>query len=139
MALLARSAFMLFMSRNKLKGIIMWFKSWWQTWKLARQAKAILENAEEHNVASFRAKTILTALAERKPICRNCFNPHEVKVRSFAERFQVRAILLIPDNEPDPMLCDDCFKVAVATHNPQATNIGTSYSGHANMALKHLR
>lgn len=113
-----------------------WFKAWLEAWKLARMAKTIL--ADPNVSASIHVQGILAALAERRPICRHCFQPYEVKERTFPERFQLRAILAIPDSELDPMLCDNCFNTAIGTYNPQVTNVGTSNSGHANIALKNL-
>lgn len=99
-------------------------------------AKTILD--DPNISASVNVQAILLGLAERKPICRHCFQMFEPKERSFPERFQLRAILAIRDSEPDPMLCENCFRVSIGTYNPQATNIGTSNSGHANMVLKKL-
>lgn len=114
------------------------FKHWIETRRLAKQAKAALNNAETNGLASAHLKTILAALAERKPVCRHCFQIYQPREMTFPERFQIRALLIIPDSEPDPMLCDGCFQRVVCTYNPQAANIGTSNSGHANMVLKHL-
>jgi hypothetical protein len=115
-----------------------WFKQWLEAWKLAKIAKTILDDPEANSMASVNAKVILAALAERRPVCRHCFQPFEVKERTFPERFQIRAVLMIPDSEPDPMLCDSCFTIAVTTYNPRAANIGTSNSGPANMVLQKL-
>jgi hypothetical protein len=113
-------------------------KSWWQAWQLARQARKILDTAEADLGASMHARMILTALAERKRVCRHCFAQYEPKDRTFPERFQIRSILQIPDSEPDPMLCDSCFTIAVTSYNPQATNVGTSNSGPANLVLQRF-
>jgi hypothetical protein len=114
-------------------------KSWWQAFKLAREAKRILDTPEAQMGASLHARVILTALAERKPVCRHCLQKYEPKLRTFSERFHLRSILHIPDSEPDPMLCASCFDIALSTYNPQATNIGTSNSGPPNMVLQKLR
>jgi hypothetical protein len=45
---------------------------------------------------------------------------------------------MLPDREPDPMLCDSCFETVAAVFNPQATNIGTSNSGPTNLVLQKL-
>lgn len=116
--------------------MIRWFKRWLEVWRLARMAKTIL--ADPNISASVHVQGILLGLAERKNICRHCFQLFEPKERTFPERFQLRAILVIRDSEPDPMLCDNCFNTAIGTYNSQATNVGTNNSGHANMALKHL-
>jgi hypothetical protein len=116
--------------------MVRWFKSWLEAWRLARMAKTIL--ADPSVAATVHVQGILLGLAARKNICRHCFQPFEPKERTFAERFQLRAILVIRDAEPDPMLCDNCFNVAVGTYNPQATNIGTSNSGPRNVVLKEL-
>jgi hypothetical protein len=118
---------------------MMSLKSWYQAWQLAREAQKVLDSKEAELGASLHARMILTALAERKPVCRHCLQKYEPKLRTFAERFQLRNILHIPDSEADPMLCDSCFDIAVQTYNPQATNIGTSNSGPANLALQKLR
>jgi hypothetical protein len=117
---------------------MMSLKSWFEAFKLAREAKRILDTPEAQMGASLHARVILTALAERKPVCRHCLQKYEPKLRTFPERFQLRNILHIPDSEPDPMLCDFCFDIAVQTYNPQATNIGTSNAGPANLALQKL-
>jgi hypothetical protein len=118
--------------------MLLWFKRWQEAWKLARVARDILNDPEANATASTNANVILSALAERKPICRHCFNPFEIKERSFPERFQIRAVLMIPDSEPDPILCEGCHSVALATYNPNAANIGTSNSGPSNMVLQKL-
>lgn len=118
--------------------MIRWFKSWWQIWKLARVAKEIIDDPEANSMASINARMIIAALAERKSVCRQCFNPYDPKTRQFAEMFQVRSILMIPDKELDPMLCDNCFETVVSTYNLQATNVGTSNSGPTNMVLQKL-
>ena len=114
-----------------------WLKSWWRAWKLARFARKILDDPANSS-ATVNARMILAALAERRPICSHCFNPYEPKPRPFAEMFQVRSILMLPDREPDPMLCDSCFETVAAVFNPQATNIGTSNSGPTNLVLQKL-
>lgn len=111
---------------------------WIEAIKLARTAREILADPQANIDAIIAMQRILIGLAERKPICRHCFKPFEVKERTFAERFQVRSILMIPDKELDPMLCDECFVTALSVYNPQATNIGTSNSGPANMVLKKM-
>jgi hypothetical protein len=113
-------------------------KSWWQAFKLAREAKQILDSPEAVAGASMHAQVILAALAARKPVCRTCLQRYEVKDRPFQERFQIRSTLQIPDSEPDPMLCDSCFNIALFTYNPHATNIGTSNAGPANLVLQKL-
>lgn len=118
-----------------------WLRRWYEIWKLARMAKAVL--ADNHfgpasDMASAKARAILAAIAERRPICRHCFNPYIPHERPFAEMFQLRSILLIPDREPDPMLCDSCFNIAVTSYNPQATVPGTSNSGPTNLVLQKL-
>jgi len=112
-----------------------WLRKWWQTYKLARWATKVLA---ESDMASVQAKAILQALAERKPICRTCLKPYDLHARPFGEWFQVRSILMIPDREPDPMLCDSCFEAVVTTFNPHATNVGTSNSGPTNLVLQKL-
>lgn len=114
------------------------FRRWLETRRLARTARKTLDDPQANINALVAAQAILIGLAERKPICRHCFKPYEPKVHTFAEMFQVRAILMIPDRELDPMLCEDCFMTTVSVYNPQVTNVGTSNSGHANMVLKKL-
>lgn len=111
-------------------------KRWHETWKLAKLAQGILADTTASDMASVNAKAIIAALAERRPICRHCFQVYTPKELSFAERFQIRAILMIPDSELDPMLCETCYANTTSVFNRQATNIGTSNSGHANMVLK---
>lgn len=114
------------------------FKRWLETKRLLRTAKETIADPQASTGAMIAAQGILAGLAERKSICRHCFHPFELKERTFPERFQIRAILMIPDSELDPMLCDNCYNIAIGTFNRQAGHIGTSNSGHANMVLKHL-
>lgn len=113
-------------------------KRWLETRKLARSARLVLADPQANINSLIAAQAILIGIAERKPVCRHCFKIYEPKIRTFAEMFQIRAILMIPDRELDPMLCDDCFTTSVSVYNPQVTNIGTSNSGHANMVLKKM-
>jgi hypothetical protein len=114
------------------------FKRWLETQRLRRTAKKAIADPQASIAAMIAGQAILIGLAERKAICRHCFQPFEPKERTFNEWFQLRAILMIADTELNPMLCEKCFETAVTTYNPQATNIGTSNSGHANMVLKNL-
>lgn len=113
-------------------------KRWLETRRLARMARKTIADPLASVDALIKARGIIYALAERRPICRHCFRIYDPKPRSFAEQFQVRAILMIPDRELDPMLCEECFTNVSAVFNRQATNVGTSNSGHANMVLKKL-
>jgi hypothetical protein len=113
-----------------------WLKRWLETRRLARTARETLADPQADIKTLIAAQAILIGIAERKPICRHCFKPYEPKEHTFAEKFQVRAILMISDSELDPMLCEDCFVTAASVYNPQATNVGTSNSGHANVVLK---
>lgn len=114
-----------------------WFKSWVETWKLVRQARRIIIESPENSLSKLKTEAILRGLHNRT-LCRNCLQPFDPKTRQFAEVFQVRSILMIPDKELDPMLCDNCFEAVVSTYNLQATNVGTSNSGHTNMVLQKL-
>ena len=108
-----------------------------ETKRLERTARKAL--ADPQSIASVIAgQAILIGIAERKPICRYCFRVYVPKPHSFAETFQVRSILMIPDSELDPMLCEECFTNVTAVFNRQAANIGTSNSGHPNMILKKI-
>jgi hypothetical protein len=113
-------------------------KRWLETKRLERTARKTLADPQASVAAMIAAQGILIGLSERKPICKHCFQPYEPKERTFQERFQIRAILMIPDSELDPMLCDNCFHIAIGVFNPQVGYVGTSNSGHANMVLKHL-
>lgn len=97
--------------------------------------KALLD-PQASIAAVIAGQAILIGLAERKHICRNCFRVYDPKPHTFAEIFQVRAILMIPDRELDPMFCEDCFTNVLSTYNPQANNIGTSNSGQSNLLLQ---
>jgi hypothetical protein len=112
-------------------------KSWWLTWRLAREASRILAESAEDSLARLNAEAILRGL-KSGALCRNCLKPFDAKPKLIAEIFHLRAIMSIPDSEPDPVLCPRCFEVAVGTFNPQATNIGTSNSGSANLVLQKL-
>lgn len=88
--------------------------------------------------ATANADAIRAAIAERRPLCSHCFKfytPHE---HSHAEWFHARSILFLPDSEPNPMLCDDCFNRVVGTFNRHVTNIGTSNSAPTNLLLAQL-
>jgi len=109
-----------------------------EQWKLWRMARAVLRSDGVSDMALLKAQAILAAIAARRPICRHCFNPYVHHEREFREWFQLRSILMIPDREPNPMICDSCFDIAVTSYNPQATNHGTSNSGHTNLVLQKL-
>jgi hypothetical protein len=113
-------------------------KSWWQTWQLAREAGRILAESKDESLARLNAEAILRGLRGGR-LCRNCLKPFDARPRSFPDIFRLRAVLSIPDNEPDPVLCPRCFEIAIGTFNPQATNIGTSNSGPTNLVLQKLR
>ncbi len=114
------------------------FRRWQEIRRLERTARLTLADPQASIATIIAGQAILIGLSERKPICRHCLRPFEPKEHTFAEWFQIRAILMIPDRELNPMLCESCFETAVSTYNPQATNIGTSNAGHANMILKQL-
>lgn len=92
----------------------------------------------EDAAAMLKVESVRAALAERKPLCRQCLNIFDPHPRSFAETFECRSILMLPDSEPDPMLCDGCFRSIVESFNRQATNIGTSNSQPTNLVLAKL-
>ena len=81
---------------------------------------------------------LVNGLLNREHVCRLCFSRYTPKQREFAEKFQVRAILRIPDCEPDPMYCDACFETTVSSYNRLQTNVGTSNCGPPNLALRRL-
>ena len=114
------------------------FVRWLENRRLRKTAMKAIADPQASLAAMIAGQAILIGLAERKNICRSCFRVYDSKPHTFAEMFQVRAILMIADKEPDPMLCEDCFTNVSAVFNRQATNVGTSNSGHANMVLKHL-
>jgi hypothetical protein len=118
--------------------MLRWFRAWRQRRMLRKTALGILSDPAPSIDALIKAKGIIASLAERKDICRHCFEPFTPKDRSFAEKFQMRSILMLPDSEPDPMLCDPCFTLVSSVYNPQATNVGTSNSGPANLVLQKL-
>lgn len=93
---------------------------------------------EQPSPAAIDVAAIEAALAERKPVCRQCFNPYQPHEWPVGWMFECRSILMIPDAEPDPMLCDGCFESVVASFNRQATNIGTSNCMSTNLALAQL-
>jgi hypothetical protein len=115
-----------------------WFKRWRETRRLKQTALKAIADPQASIAAVIAGQNILIGLAERKPICRHCLQMYEPKEHTFNEWFQLRAILMIADSELNPMLCEHCFETAITTYNPQATNVGTSNSGHANMVLKNL-
>lgn len=113
-------------------------KRWLETALLRRTALQALGDLQASPDAVIAGQAILTGLAERKAICRHCLRAYKPVWHSFNEWFQVRAILMVADGELSPMLCEDCFTNTSAVYNPQATNVGTNNSGHANVVLKNL-
>jgi len=117
-----------------------WFRRFKAGWAFATAAAKKQEL--EGNVVPIKTRiaglAIVDGLRNRKPVCRRCFAIYTPKEYEFAERFQVRSILHIPDGEPDPMFCDPCFKSVGAEINHKWTNVGTSNAGPTNLALKHL-
>ena len=92
----------------------------------------------ELTAAQSKVAAVEAALAERKPLCRQCLNIFDPHPWAFSQMFECRSILMLPDSEPDPMLCDGCFQSIVQSFNRQATNIGTSNSSFTNLVLAHL-
>jgi hypothetical protein len=115
-----------------------WYKAWRDKRKLLALAKQIIANPTPSLDALIKARGIIEALAARKEICRTCFEPFVPKPRDFGQRFTMRSILMIPDAEPDPMICDSCFSTSITTFNRQAGLPGTSNAGAANLALQKL-
>lgn len=109
-----------------------------ETELLARTASETLSDPQASNASMMAGQAILDGIAERKSICRYCFRSYDDKQHSFTEMFRVRSILMIPDNELDPMLCNECFEIVMQVYNPQFTNVGTSNFGHANIVLKNM-
>lgn len=107
------------------------------SFNLARQASKIIAESPDDSLALMRADAILRGLRAGK-LCRNCLSPFDAKPRDFSDRFRLRAIMMIPDSEPDPALCPTCFEISVGTFNADATNVGTSNSGPPNLALQKL-
>jgi hypothetical protein len=112
-------------------------KAWWQAWRLAREAGRLLAESADHSLSHLHAAAILRGLHSRT-LCLNCLKPFDAKPRPFSDIFHLRAVLSIPDSEPDPTLCPTCFEIAVGTFNQHATNIGTSNSGPTNLVLQKL-
>jgi len=112
-------------------------KSWWEAWCLAQDANRILAEAADDSLARMNAEYIMRGL-RRCSLCRNCLKPFDKRPVERGDMFRLRAILLIPDREPDPTLCPYCFEISAGTFNTNATNIGTSNSGPPNLALQKL-
>jgi len=110
-------------------------KAWWRAWQDRRTLKR-WSRMPVSEAAKAKAAAIQAALLARQPICRHCFSPYTVHKREFAEYFRVRAILMIPDREPELMLCDACIEAVAAVYNPRATVPGTSNSGPSNLLLQ---
>jgi hypothetical protein len=121
-----------------MRSLLRYLKRWLETRRLARTARLAIADPQASLAAVIAGQAILMGIAERKCICRTCFRIYDPKPHTFPERFQVRSILMIPDRELDPMLCEDCFTKEVATYNPSATNPGTSNSGPTNLVLQKL-
>ncbi len=106
--------------------------------QLAATAQVIAAAPEASEAAKANAMVIMAALRERRPICHWCFNPFDPKPRAFADEVRLRAVLMIPDATPDPLICDHCFASAVGSYNGRATVVGTRNDGPANIALHQL-
>lgn len=106
--------------------------------EIARQAKVITDSPEATAMAKANAAAILAALAEGRSICAHCHNPFEYRKREWGENVRLRAILMIPDQTRDPMICDPCFTAAIGAFNGQATNVGTRNDGPANLCLQRF-
>jgi hypothetical protein len=113
-------------------------RRWIETRRLRRTAIKAIADPQASIDSMIAGQAILIGIAERKNICRHCFRVYDNKPHSFAEMFQVRSILMIPDRELDPMLCEDCFTKVSETYNARATNIGTSNSGPSNLLLQRF-
>ena len=112
-------------------------KAWWGSWKLARQARRIIDESTSDSLAQLRAESILRGLHSGR-LCRNCLAPFDAEPRDFSDRLRLRSIMMIPDSEPDPVLCPTCFDISMYAFNAHATNIGTSNSGPTNLVLQKL-
>src|SRR6516162_4133677 len=110
-------------------------KAWWRDWQDRRILKR-WARMPVSELAKAKAAAIQSALLARQPICRHCLSSYTVHKREFAEHFRVRAILMIPDREPELMLCDACFDTVAAVYNSRATVPGTSNSGPSNLLLQ---
>lgn len=111
-------------------------KRWMETRSLADTAKKAVADPQVSIDAFLAGQTIISGIRERKQICRFCFRTYELKSYGSIEMLQVKSILMIPDNEPNPMLCDECFTTVFAVYNQQVADVGTSNTGYSNMVLK---
>lgn len=120
--------------------MLSWFRRFKAGWDFANAAakKQELLGNEVPTKTKIAGLAIMDGIRTRKPVCRRCFTIFVPREYEFAERFQVRSILRIPDSEPDPMFCHACFTSVMQEINHQWTNVGTSNSSPTNLALKHL-
>jgi hypothetical protein len=118
--------------------VLRWLRRFKAGWEFARAAEKKQE-LEQGVPAKTRiaGMAIVNGIRNRGPVCRRCFAIYTPKEYEFAERFQVRSILHIPDGEPDPMFCEACFRGVVAEVNHKWTNPGSSNSGPPNLLLQH--
>jgi len=124
--------------RRAESAIYRFFKRREEQRQLAWQTTTIIKSDEAGALAKAWADITIAAIKERRPICRHCMQPYEPTPRPWTDYVRLRAVLMIPDREPDPMLCDPCFESAVCAFNPEATNIGTRNDGAANLCLRQL-
>lgn len=105
-------------------------------WKWFKRRK--IQELVSFDRAGINADILRAAIAERKPLCRHCFRVYEPQKRSPVDWLEFRNILMIPDGEPNPMICDECFAMDVASFNRRSLDVGTSNHGPANLVLQKL-
>jgi hypothetical protein len=114
-----------------------WYRRWRERRRPGIWARHTLRHPDDASeLALAKAQAIRAALKAGQPICRHCFNPYTVKHREFGEQFRVRAILMVPDYEPELRLCDFCFDAVSSSYNPRATMPGTSNCGPRNFLIQ---
>lgn len=96
--------------------------------------------APPQTLSEAKASAVIGIIQRRGPICSFCISPlRDIPERNPGDVFRLRCVLMILDAVPTPIVCDGCFDTATAAYNSRATNVGTSNSGHANMALASLQ
>ena len=102
---------------------------------MQRQVALVAADPQSTPQATAWAEMIRAAIRARRDVCKHCLRPYDAWEPTQGQRFQLRAILNIPDHELDPKLCKACHDRSIETYNPRYTMPGTSNAGPPNLVL----
>ena len=120
-------------------GFIRRFRIAWAYAKAAERKQQLAAETEDVPIKTkIAGMALVNGLLNREAVCTRCFNRFMPQERDFADKFQLRAILMVPDSAPEPILCDYCWDTTIASYNRQTSNVGTSNHGPPNLALRRL-